>query len=87
MPTTKTVSARIRPSEGRGLWLFIDQIGMNKVSAEDLNMLDFARIENEAGQVAYAILPEEVEAIKQACEEWLAAQEAEVDRLVDSLVG
>lgn len=59
------------------MWLLVGRPGQNKVSAEDLNTIvgSNPREEDLAGEVAYAILPEEVSAIRDACEVWLDEQE------------
>ena len=69
------ITARIRKAKGKGLWLFIDREGDIKNNAEDIaNVLGVGtRDEDEAGRVAYAIVPEEVIAIRDACNEYLEA--------------
>lgn len=72
------ITGRIREAtEGKGLWLFIDREGDIKNSPDDIfSALGVTeREEDTAGRVAYAILPEEVRAIKEACDEWLAENE------------
>lgn len=66
------VTARIRKTDGHGLWLFVDAPGVRKNSADDLNeyIKDTLGV-RDTGSVAYAILPDEVEAIRDACQEWL----------------
>ena len=66
------VTARICKADGRGLWLFVDAPGVRKNSADDLNEhIKETLGVRDTGSVAYAILPEEVEAIRDACQEWL----------------
>ena len=65
-------TARIRPAKDDGLWLFVDAPGVRKNSADDLNEhIKETLGVRDTGSVAYAILPEEVEAIRDACQEWL----------------
>jgi hypothetical protein len=80
------VTARIRPATGRGLWLFVDRAGDNRVSAEDLNEFGFTREEDELGRVAYAVLPEEIAAIRDACDAWLADRDEQADPVADHLL-
>ncbi len=83
------VTARIRPSNGRGLWLFVDRVGDSKTAAADLNGFVSTREEDELGGVAYAILPEEVQAIKTACEDWLSTQEQaakNIDQIAEAVL-
>lgn len=70
--------ARIRPAKRNGLWLFIDPMGFHEADAYDLPIaLDISQIDADAlrraGGVAYAITAEEVEPIRDACNEYLAA--------------
>lgn len=65
-------TARIRPAKDNSLWLLVNPPGSNVMAAEDLN--DFITETlgvRDTGAVAYAILPEEVEAIMLACKEYL----------------
>lgn len=73
MTDAPTVTARIRPAKGGALWILIDREGKNKASAEDLNWIqgDSPRSDDDLNNVAYAILPDEVTAIRDACEVWL----------------
>lgn len=69
-------TARIRPSkDGKGLWLFIDEPNLSKAAVEDVEMFnhikDFPDVKSKVGGVAYPLMPEEVEAIRDACNEWL----------------
>ena len=65
-------TARIRTAKNDSLWLLVDPPGANKVAAEDLNTFVTETLGiRDAGAVAYAILPDEVEAIMLACQEWL----------------
>jgi len=65
-------TARIRPAKNDALWLLVDPPGANKMAAEDLNTFVTETLGiRDAGAVAYAILPNEVEAIRDACNEWL----------------
>lgn len=60
------ITARIRPvKNGKGLWLLVDKTG-NKPSADDL-----PAPWQESGDVAYAITDDEVEAIRDACNNYL----------------
>lgn len=68
------ITARIRkPSTGKGLWLFVDREGDMKNHPDDIiNALGISeREEDKPGRVAYAILPQEIKAIRDACNEWL----------------
>lgn len=83
-----TVTARIEPAGGRnqsGLWLFIDnhadlQFDHGIVESSRDDLLD------EAGRVAMPLLPEEVEAVRDACQAWLDKQNAELDEVVDRVL-
>ena len=68
------LTGRIREAnEGKGLWLFIDREEDIKTHPDDImNALGISdREEDGAGRVAYAVLPEEVVVIRDACNEWL----------------
>lgn len=63
------LSGRIRKAkDGKGLWLFIDK-GGSKASPFDLPLAP-----EELGDVAYAIREEEVEVIRDACNEYLESK-------------
>lgn len=65
-------TARIRNANDGALWLFVDPPQAIKVSADDLNNFIEERLGlRDAGSVAYAIMPDEVEAIRDACNAWL----------------
>lgn len=71
-------TARIRPAKDGALWLFVDHPGENKVSADDLTESIKEHLSlREPGAIAYAILPEEVEAIRDACNDWLERESQE----------
>lgn len=78
------VTARIRQAESGRLWLFIDQLEANRVSVEDVDLFTASRMEDEAGSVAYAILPAEVAAIRDACNAWLNEQDADIERAANA---
>jgi len=83
------VTARIEPfGDSQRLFLVIDA---PLVKNDDLTLPDtFESTRNEdlmvEGNVAMAILPGEVEAIKLACEAWLRKQNDEFDRVADMVL-
>lgn len=65
------ITARISSSKSdKGLWLFIDK-------KEGINHIAHALSVDDPGGTAWAILPEEVEAIRNACNEWLEHESQE----------
>jgi hypothetical protein len=62
-------TARIVNTKDKGLWLFVNKPdNTDDLSEHFKKALD---VDDSIGSVAYAILPEEVEAIRDACQEWL----------------
>lgn len=69
--------ASIRPARRNGLWLFIDPMGFHEADAYDLPIaIDISHIDvdvlRRTGGAAYAITAEEVEPIRDACNEYLS---------------
>ena len=82
------ITARISPVvDGRGLFLLIDS-PITQDSTDTPDQFDLLRDDylNTAGDVAFPILPEEIEAIRDACQKWLDAQESQVDQIADRVL-
>ncbi len=65
------IKAKIERHKGDALWLFVDRVEGRQTTADDLKGIFGLRDEDE-GNVAYPIMEGEVEAIRDACNEWLA---------------
>ena len=71
---TTSISAHIKKARGKGVWLFIDRD--KKTEEEEIrNLFDVIRDEDEAGNVAYAFLEEEIEVVRDACNKYLEGNE------------
>lgn len=64
---------------GKGLWLVVDNTGADRSYDHFADELALPRDQDIAGGVAYAVLPEEIEAIRDACNAYLE------DKQVDSV--
>lgn len=71
------MKAKIQKGSKGELWLFVDRDDTRKTQADDLS--DMHRSEDE-GNVAYPILGDEVEAIRDACNVFLN------ERLIESML-
>lgn len=73
----KKPKAYIRPARGNGLWLLIDPMGVTEVNGYILPHKDMIWPEEarKVLTVAYPIMHEEVETIRDACNEYLKAIE------------
>jgi len=58
---------------GGGLWLLVDKIGSSRAE----NLIEEQPLSRETGSVAWAVLPEEIEAIRDACNDYLRDKEVD----------
>lgn len=67
------ITARIRKSNKspKALWLIVERTDSNKISGKDLDSVVEFRSKDSEDSCAYPILTSEVEAIRDACDEWL----------------
>jgi hypothetical protein len=68
------LTGRIKQEEnGKGLWLLVDDLGGQRAE----NLIDELTQPREKGNVAWAVLPEEIEAIRDACNDYLRDKEVD----------
>jgi len=68
------LTGRIKEDKnGEGLWLLVDKVGSSQAD----NLIEEQPLSRESGSVAWAVLPEEVEAIRDACNDYLRDKEVD----------